>query len=66
MTEAMPKRPRVDVPEEDWVEQNVETQPIFESDFEQTESSPDIDLLEANEADVAEQQISAYSDEDDR
>ena len=66
MTEAMPERPRVDVPEEDWVEQNVETRPMVESDLEGNDSHHAFDLLEANDADVAEQQISAYTDEDDR
>ena len=66
MTHQVPEEPPVDVPEADWAEQHLEAGPPL--DDEPDEQPPVMlssGLLEANEADVVEQQMTAYSDIDE-
>ena len=55
-----------DVPEADWAEQEVDADPLTE-EAGQPGSRPDIGpgLIEANEADVAEQETLAYGEADE-
>lgn len=65
MTSPSSEIPPADAPEADWAEQHQSAAPVDEAGLDEPVRGAGVDLPEADEADVVEQEIPAYVDDDE-